>query len=73
MVIKGTHRLIFAGFAGTLVLAAILFGVPSHHLLGKILEGDELLTIQVESDFNRDGRISFTDFTFFAAFYEEAM
>ena len=64
-----------------LVLGAIALGATlvlafttlrgSRVLLGKVLEGDDLLHTQIESDFDRDGDVDFLDFTVFSAFYEE--
>lgn len=74
MKINKTQRLVFAAVAGLAVFAALLIVslIPGEQLLGRILKGDELLRVQVESDFDRDGDVDFLDFTVFSAFYEEA-
>ncbi|HLC75618.1 MAG TPA: hypothetical protein VJB82_00660 [Candidatus Peribacterales bacterium] len=73
MVTTRKQRLIVAIAGGILVFGAVMFAARSPvNLLGRILEGDELLRVQVESDFDRDGDIDFLDFTVFSAFYEEA-
>ena len=62
----------FAAIAlGTMLLLALTTLRGPRMLLGKVLEGDDFLRTQVESDFDRDGDIDFLDFTVFAAFYED--
>jgi len=66
------QKLLLALLLSTTILVALVFVARTPvNLLGRILEGDELLRVQVESDFDRDGDIDFLDFTVFAAFYEE--
>ncbi len=73
MTITKHRRLIVAGIVGAVVfLTLLVISYSPTNLLGRILEGDELLRVQVQSDFDRDGDIDFIDFTFFSAFYEEA-
>lgn len=60
------------GAALALGVAAALLALPStQRLAGRVLEGDDLLRTQIESDFDQDGDIDFQDFTVFAALYEE--
>ena len=56
----------------SLVAAALALPAP-RHALARILEGDEYLRTQVESDFDRDGDVDFLDFTVFSAFYDEGV
>jgi hypothetical protein len=63
------------------ILAAALMGVAlvlgvarfknPRELLGRVLEGEELLRVQQQSDWDADGDVDFLDFTVFAAFYED--
>ncbi len=73
MRLNKTNRLLLAAVAGLAVFAAVFIAsrIPGENLLGRILKGDELLRVQVESDFDRDGDVDFLDFTVFSAFYEE--
>ncbi|HLD07652.1 MAG TPA: hypothetical protein VJB60_01160 [Candidatus Peribacterales bacterium] len=73
MTFNRKQRLLLAVISGIFVFATlfVLSRTPAN-LLGRLLEGDELLRVQVESDFDRDGDIDFLDFTVFSAFYEEA-
>lgn len=68
---KKRHMTILGAVLGVFALALVLSlkGVPVP-LVGRVLEGDEMLRVQVESDFDQDGDIDFIDFTTFAAFYE---
>jgi hypothetical protein len=69
--ISNTQKILLSTLVAASALAALLLLQPvSEDLLGRVLEGDELLRVQVESDFDRDGDIDFQDFTVFAAFYE---
>lgn len=54
-----------------MVLAMVMLRTTPQQLLGRLLEGDELLLIQRQSDWDGDFDIDFLDFTVFAAFYEE--
>ncbi len=73
MTLKRNQRLILAALLGVAVFLVLFFSAKtSRTLLGRVLDGDELLRVQVESDFDRDGDIDFLDFTVFSAFYEEA-
>ena len=73
MSMNRTRRLILALTLGAALFASlILVTRTSVDLLGRILEGDELLRIQVEADFDTDLDIDFVDFTMFSAFYEES-
>lgn len=67
------ERLLLTVFAGMLVFAGMFFfsRVSPSALLGRVLEGEELLRVQAESDFDQDGDVDFLDFTVFAALYEE--
>jgi len=73
MALKRTRRLLLASFVGVGLFAAMLTTVraPGGQLMGRILDGDEFLRLQVEADFDRDGDTDFLDFTVFSAFYEE--
>lgn len=63
--------LLLAGIvAVALLFAAVTLRLPQK-LIGRVLEGDELLRVQRQSDFDGDGDIDFLDFTVFSAFYEE--
>jgi len=55
---------------GALLLAVSTLRSPER-LAGRLLEGDELLTVQRKSDWDGDLDIDFLDFTVFAALYEE--
>lgn len=67
-----SHRLLVAFTLGAAIFMALMLVTRnSVNLLGRILEGDELLRVQVESDFDTDLDIDFIDFTMFSAFYEE--
>ena len=67
---------LLALFAGGMILLAVLLASSNtqspKQLMGRILDSDEYLRVQVESDFDRDGDIDFLDFTVFSAFYEES-
>ena len=65
-----THKLLLGILAGIAILGALTIRSPQD-LVGRVLERDELLRTQVESDFDRDGDIDFLDFTVFSAFYED--
>ena len=68
------QRSIGVTLAATVALGIVtaLLALPStQRLAGRILEGDNLLRTQIESDFDRDGDIDFLDFTVFSALYEE--
>ena len=66
-----THKLLLGILAGIAILGALLTIRSPQDLVGRVLERDELLRTQVESDFDRDGDIDFLDFTVFSAFYED--
>lgn len=74
MHLNKNNRLLLAAVAGLAIFAAlfVVSRIPGENLLGRVLKGDELLRVQVESDFDRDGDVDFVDFTVFSAFYEEA-
>lgn len=69
-------RFITGGIVLILVGIVLFVGVVAlrtepKQLLGRLLEGDELLLVQRQSDFDGDFDIDFLDFTVFAALYEE--
>ena len=66
-----THKLLLGILVGIAILGALLTIRSPQDLVGRVLERDELLRTQVESDFDRDGDIDFLDFTVFSAFYED--
>ena len=53
-----------------LMLAVTVLHIPQK-LVGRVLEGDELLRVQRQSDWDGDLDIDFLDFTVFSSFYEE--
>ncbi|MBT3835122.1 hypothetical protein HOF56_02635 [Candidatus Peribacteria bacterium] len=53
----------------SIVITSVLSG--SQKAFARILEGNDFLKTQVESDYDRDGDVDFLDFTVFSAFYEE--
>lgn len=73
MSLNRTRRLILAFALGAALFIALMLVTRTQvNLLGRILEGDELLRIQVQADFDTDLDIDFVDFTMFSAFYEES-
>ena len=66
-------KIFLSALLGTVAIVTLVMTLRTTegNLLGRILDGDELLRVQVESDFDRDSDIDFQDFTVFAAFYEE--
>jgi len=72
MSLNRSQRLILAfTLAAALFASLVLVTRTQVNLLGRILEGDELLRVQVEADFDTDLDIDFVDFTMFSAYYEE--
>ena len=72
MSLNRSQRLILAFTLAAALFASLVLATRTKvDLLGRILEGDELLRIQVEADFDTDLDIDFVDFTMFSAYYEE--
>ena len=59
------------GVGVVVITLFLVLSTSSGNLTGRILEGDELVRKQIESDFDQDGDVDFLDFTVFSAFYEE--
>jgi|GEM_PF-1937039 hypothetical protein len=65
------RKIYLAIFVISLSVVAISIFPSSQKAFARVLEGNDFLRTQVESDFDRDGDIDFLDFTVFSAFYEE--
>ena len=61
-------------FAAGAVIAAMFLGLlagSAPRTLARTLQGTELLVTQIRADLDQDRDVDFSDFTVFAALYEE--